>query len=110
MNNMDPVVTQVGISVAIVHLIEWLKGKRWFPWITNQSAAINRAVSFSAALLTGIGFSCVTVGSLHSGGSFTVNFPALTAVTFSAAIARMMFGGGVQQWYYTQAVKPAAKP
>ena len=105
-----PVTSQVGMSVLVVHLIEWMKSKKWCPWITEQSATINRAVAFVAAFLTSAGFAAVLVGDAHSGGQITITFPALSLGAVGAILSRMMFQGGVQQLYYKLGVKQAPEP
>ena len=95
---------QLGVSVFLVYLIQWLKNSPWFPWISARTDAINRTVAIVVAFLTSVGFQIHMTGDWTSGGTLVIQIPALTAVfsVFLHSFAQV----GMQETFYKMAVKP----
>ena len=91
---------QFGVSVAVVHILEWLKQAGWFPWLTNNSTTVLRLISILAALATSAGFKII---SGDAGHGWNIFIPPIAVVfdTLLHAIAQF----GAQQGYYSVAVK-----
>lgn len=53
MHNELTALSSSGIVIAVV--IEWLKRRSWFPWITASSETVNRWVAAGLAVLASLG-------------------------------------------------------
>lgn len=47
--------SQLTAGFGVAALIQWLKGKSWFPFASADNAQLNRATSFIFALITAVG-------------------------------------------------------
>lgn len=94
---------QGAAAVATVHLIESLKLSTRFPWLTRDTDALNRVVSFGVAFMTAVGFTFAMTGSFHEGGSLTITFPSMAKI--GMGVAHALLQSGAQQLYYKNAVK-----
>lgn len=54
-STVNAVATQVTVSGIVVAAIQWLKSSEWFPWITAETATLNRCLSVAAAAATAVG-------------------------------------------------------
>ena len=95
---------QVGVSVLVVGVLQWLKRQTWFPWITEHTDGLNRAVALAAAFLTSAGFQFAIDGGWQTGGTLTITIPSLTVI-FSFLL-HAAAQGGIQETLYRVAVKP----
>lgn len=52
---MNELQTQIGFSLLVPYVLEWLKGQKWFPFVGFDTGKLNAAVSGLIALATGLG-------------------------------------------------------
>jgi hypothetical protein len=98
-----PLPHQIGLSVAIVYAIEFLKRSRWFPWLTISTDGINQWVNFFAAFAAGFGIHA-TLHMDGASGTLIVAFPTqLAEVAHLATFVLTQWG--IQMAYYRQVVK-----
>jgi len=81
--------THGSAAVILVFALNWLKKTSWFPWVTQNSDKLNRAISVAWAILTTAGVSIQ--GSAVSGA--TITLPPLAILWSSALHAFTQFGG-----------------
>jgi hypothetical protein len=99
---------QVGISVLVVFVLQWLKNARWFPWVAEHTTTLNRVIAFVIAVLTSIGFQFALVGNWQMGGTLTIQLPSAGAI-FSV-ITHSLAQAGIQEGFYQSVVKPEPQP
>jgi hypothetical protein len=97
---------QVGVSVAVVYLIQLLKNSSWFPWISQHTDQLNRWISVVAAFATSVGFQFAFTGSAATGGTLIIQVPALTVVL--SVLLHSLGQVGIQESFYRTAVKPSS--
>ena len=44
--------TEFATSGLVVYFMQWLKGAKWFPWLTKETAKLNRGASVVLAAIT----------------------------------------------------------
>ena len=77
--------TQVTLSALSVALIQWLKSRKWFPWVHGMSDWANRIASGIMALLTAIGIHLTwTHGALP--GEYMIAVSGLTLVGIATGV------------------------
>jgi hypothetical protein len=91
---------QFGISVAVVHTLEWLKRAGWFPWLTDHSTTVLRLISILAALATSAGFKII---SGDAGHGWNIFIPPVAVVLDTLVHATAQFGA--QEGYYNIVIK-----
>jgi hypothetical protein len=91
---------QFGVSVAVVHTLEWLKRVGWFPWLTNNSTTALRLISLIVALATSAGFKVLSGDTDHG---FTVFIPPVAIIVDTLIHAVAQFGA--QEGYYNIVIK-----
>ena len=91
---------QFGVSVAVVHILEWLKRAGWFPWLTANSTTVLRLISILVALATSAGFKIIS-GDAGHGWNIFIPPVAVVVDTLIHAVAQF----GAQQGYYSIVVK-----
>lgn len=79
-----PFGTQMAVAGIISLVIGWLKKSKWCPWITTETAKVNRVVMI---LLSGLG----TLG-IHFTYSHTAGTLLITGLTWAT------FGAGLWHW------------
>ncbi len=94
---------QVGVSVLVVYVLEWLKRTDKISWISENTDRLNRAVAIIVAFLTSIGFQFAMTGDWRSGGTITITVPSLTAV--GSVLLHSLSQVGIQEGFYRAAVK-----
>jgi hypothetical protein len=94
---------QVGVSVAVVYLIQLLKNSSWFPWISRHTDKLNSWISVVAAFTTSVGFQFAFTGSAATGGTLIIQVPALTVVL--SVLLHSLGQVGIQESFYRTAVK-----
>ena len=84
---------QATIAILVPIVFQWIKTRKWFPWITTETQKLNRIVGIAVAFCASIG---VVVGFDRTAGVLTIT--GLTA-------AGLMHGGVrfIQQWAFQQA-------
>ena len=63
---------QGGVAFATVFLLDYLKRASWFPWISNETETLNRALSLIVAFCTAAGLKIASSGTTHGPGSLTI--------------------------------------
>ena len=103
----DTSMQQIGVSVLLVYVLEWLKQSK-LPFITATTDTLNRVISFVVAFLMscGVVFIANPGGWLNGGG--TIQVPALLQVVNTLLHTFGQFG--LQQTYYHLVVKPTPPP
>lgn len=91
---------QFGVSVAVVHTLEWLKRAGWFPWLNQYSTTILRLVSILAALATSAGFKIMSGDAGHGWNIFV---PPVAVIVDTLVHATAQFGA--QEGYYNLVYK-----
>lgn len=69
----DEIATHLTSGAVVVYAIQWLKAQGWFPWLTDDTARLNRIVSAVAAAAVAFGVSWT--GDASTG--WTIHVPAL---------------------------------
>lgn len=52
---VSAVSTQITVSGLVVAAIQWFKSSKYFPWITAETATLNRLLGVAAAIGTAVG-------------------------------------------------------
>lgn len=91
---------QFGVSVAVVHILEWLKRAGWFPWLTQNSTTVLRLISILVAAGTSAGFKIVSGDWQHG---VTLFIPPLSVLV--DVVIHTVAQYGAQHGYYNLAVK-----
>lgn len=103
----NAVATQVTLSGIAVALLQWFKKSSWFPWLTKESAKLNRIVAAVIAALNAIGVHLAwSSGSVAGSYSILVSGLTLTGVATGIWVWLKMFV--FQQIIYHSTVKDAA--
>jgi hypothetical protein len=98
---------QFGVSVAVVHILEWLKNSRLAPFFSQRTTVLIRLVALVIAALTSVGFKfAVSQGDLSTGGVLTVAFPSLASIVDVLLHTAAQYGA--QKGYYHLAIKQPA--
>mgnify|MGYP001298662044 CR=1 FL=1 len=100
---MEGVLTQGSLGIALAHMLEVLKKCGWFPWLNGDTERANRIVSLAAAIVIGIGVKMTFEGDLDSGGSVQLAWPSLAQMLDGARHAVVQ--AGWQILYYRAAIK-----
>ena len=87
------ITSQLTAAYATSAVLQWLKGKPWFPFANANTAALNRATSMVLALIAAIG--------LHY--TFDAESGVLTISGLTAANILHTVWAWVQQYALTQA-------
>jgi len=95
---MDPLLVQGAISLAVVHLGEFLKGPNGPRFIRMDTGQLNGWLSWAAAAAVGLGISLQ--GDWTSGWNVTIP-PGQQLIE---SFARIMLSRGQQQLYYRFAI------
>jgi len=99
---MDPTNTLAtqGTTILLIPLfVQWIKKSRWFPWISHETEALNRALAWALGVISAVGIHWVAE---WDGGVFRLSID-FTAVTFGAVVHQAaVIGGqlGGQQFVY----------
>jgi hypothetical protein len=104
---LDPMTIQIGASVAIVHVLEWIKKSDSIPWISAHTKTLNIWLAAAAAFCTTIGVTFVVNGSFWSGGAISFQMPPGQELITNAV--RFVVQLGAQKAYYKIAVQPSGK-
>lgn len=51
----SPVLDQFGSNAFVIVVLQWLKDREWFPWVTVDTEKVNRTIAMVAAALIGLG-------------------------------------------------------
>ena len=102
-NTTGLLIDQAGAAIGIVKVIEFLKLNERFPWLNMKTDQWNKLVSYSAAILTTIGFSIAMSGNIHTGGTITITFPSLDSI--GQTLLHILIQIGMQDFFYHNAVK-----
>lgn len=91
MNEFDAIITQLAASGVLVPLLQWAKRSKLVPWLTMETAKLNRLVAVLWATITTVGihasFDSVTGTLTINGLGDLVKHPLHFAVYFVAQIA-----------------------
>ena len=74
--------SQVALGVISSYVMEALKNSPWFPWLKQESAAINRWFSLIVAFCSSIGIEAAVTGhlTLETGVTITIAVPSLSSL------------------------------
>lgn len=73
--------TQVTAGAVIAYFVNYLKGSKYFPWITEETKVVSRFISAVLAAGTAVG-----VHTVWSPESHTLTITGLTAVGIAGAL------------------------
>ena|ERR1700678_2105555 len=78
--------TEFATSGLGVYFMQWLKGAKWFPWLTKETAKLNRGASVVLAAITAWGISYKWSPQHASGvlGVLSVSIPTLAVFSMGA--------------------------
>jgi len=65
--SIEKMSTQLTVSAVVVAAMQWFKNSKYFPWLTTETAKLNRAVAVILA-----GAAAVGVHTQFSGGTLTI--------------------------------------
>jgi hypothetical protein len=92
--------SQATVSGFIVMAIQWLKGSKYFPWISQQTQRINQLLSVGAALITSVG-----INHAWNPNTRILSFAIPTLAVFLAAISHAAHGILLNEGIYRAFVK-----
>lgn len=102
MDDMSVAFHQAGIGTVAVYLIQYLKDKKWAPFINHNSATINRWTGALVAIVTAVGVNYAAQGSWATGWHIAIDIPSAKVLLETAVHAAAQFSG--QQVLYHTAV------
>ena len=87
-------------AYLVAEILEMLKRSTWFPWITHQTAVLNRVAGIVIA-----GVSALGVHVVFSADAGTLTITGLTASGILATLGNWLKQWAMQQFAYRSAVK-----
>ena len=90
--------SQIAIAYATSSILEWLKGRSWFPFMQDNASSINRFSSIAVAFFTAIGIHWVTDWQADNG----VMIITITGLTWGS------IGHGLIAWIQQFAFQQAS--
>jgi hypothetical protein len=94
--------TQATLAVGVSYLLQWLKGRPWFPLLNYNSESMNRWITGFAALLTSIG-----IQVSFNAGAGVLTITGLTAAGIGAGLQHVGFQWALQHSVYKMMIAPA---
>ncbi len=94
---------QGGLGSAFVFLLQWLKNSNRFPWVSQNSAQINRWAGIIFAVATSVGLKYVLTENTGGGWHLAIDIPSLPTVGDVVLHALTQYSG--QEMLYHVAVK-----
>ena len=91
-----------GLAVFIVHALQWLKFRDWFPWITAHSDEVTKAFAGIAAVLNVAG---MTFAFDRTAGVATLAGIPTTPEAVVGMLLQVFAVYGGQKIYYHAAIK-----
>lgn len=67
---------QIAYAATFSYLLQKLKIAKWFPWVRQNNALVNRIISISIALGTAAGFTWTYHGTFINGGTLIIGIPS----------------------------------
>ena len=66
--------SQLAGAVLLAYLLQWVKASNWFPWISEHTKMLNRAITGALSLVAAVGIhytfdsasGVLTIGGLHA--------------------------------------------
>jgi hypothetical protein len=92
---------QATIAVITTYALQWLKTRKWFPWITTETQRLNRILGFVVAFAASIG---VVATFDHTAGVLTIT--GLTLAGLGHGLARFIQQWCMQQVAYKNLIAP----
>lgn len=103
MDELSQLTHQGGIGVIAVYILQWLKNSTHFPWLTQDTAKLNRWVGLMVALGTSLGVKYAATAASGGGYHVVLDIPSMQALGDALIHAAAQFAG--QQVLYHTAVK-----
>lgn len=97
---------RAAVAYVLAMGIDWAKRTEMVPWISHNTAKLNRVVSVTAAFAQTAGFTFMWEGSVDAGGTLKVTVPALAA--FVHFILDWTYAFSVQEFVSKAAIQPRA--
>jgi len=94
---------QAGVSIMVVYLINFLKKTKLCPFLTQQTAVLNRLVSAVLAFLATAGITTAVHGTFSNGLQVVLVIPP--ASTLLDFVIHYFAQFGFQEAFYTQVAK-----
>ena len=89
-------------SAVVVWVLQIIKKSEKIPWITRDTAKINRVVAVLLSGVAALGVTWVFVPSTNGAHTLTITIPSLAAIASSAWIWLKSFA--IQEWIYRSSV------
>ena len=99
---MDEMQSQIGLGLLVVFVLQWLKGQKWFPFVSFDSQRINRIIGIVVAAAASWGI----VGTFDY-GTGTLNITGLTPDHLWSWAQHAGYQWLIQQAAYRGIVAPA---
>ena len=91
-----------GLAVVVVHVLQWLKFRQWFPWVTTHSDEATKVFAGFAAVLNVAG---MTWSFDRVAGVATLAGIPTTPEAIIGMLLQVFAVYGGQKLYYVSAVK-----
>lgn len=92
-------------SAVVVWLLQIIKKSQKVPWITKDTAKINRLVAVLLSGVAALGVTWVFVPSTNGAHTLTITIPSIAVIASSAWIWLKSFA--IQEWIYRSSVNSA---
>lgn len=110
----DNIQVTVAVNAVLVWLMQYLKGSKYFPWLTTETAAANKIAS---AILAGLASAGMVFTLAHTGaggaGTITITYAGLTISNLAHFAAQFVANYATQKTFYkawTGLSAPSAAP
>lgn len=103
MEETQMMIHQGGLGSGFVFILQYLKNKNWFPWVSQNSASINRWAGIAFAIATSVGLKYALTETAGGGWHLAIDIPSLPTVGDVVLHALTQYSG--QEMLYHVAVK-----
>ena len=96
--------SQLAVAYATSSLLEWLKGKSWFPLVNANTSSINRLVAIGTAFVAAIGVHLVSDWN-QAEGVLVITINGLTVANIAHGLIAWIQQYAMQQGSYKLLIK-----
>lgn len=93
--------TQATLAVAMPYLLQWLKGRAWFPFMSYTSGTMNRWMTALIAFLTSLG-----IHTVYDASAGTILISGLTLAGIAGGVQHAALQWAGQHFVYKALIAP----
>ena len=97
---MDEVLSQLTAAAVTVYALQALKTARWFPWVKQETAGLNRLLSALGALISAVGVHFAFDAAQNANGTYVVTITGATVGNIAHGVWHWMNQFALQQIAY----------